>query len=103
MQDDSILAAVFRPVFRLPDHDLVFRKDNGALVVNVREELHVTWALLRMEGDDLYSVVAHGSGPSGSLREPRHTYFGEDGYVFYVNPAILTWGFKQLERWFDFS
>ncbi len=50
------------------------------------------------------SVVFHGSGPSGALRELRHTYWGEpenSGYIYYVNGELITKAFAALEEWFD--
>jgi hypothetical protein len=51
----------------------------------------------------LCTVLVHGSGPSMSpeFRECRHTYWGDDGYIYYLNAkhirAVLDW----LERHFD--
>ena len=46
-------------------------------------------------------VIMGGEGPGGSLRECRHTYWGEEGYVHYLNGkhtrAILDW----LEKYYD--
>lgn len=86
------------------DHRLLVRYDG---------EWTVQWALLEwctsnMDGSSpTYDAVAHGMGfssPSGSVREPRHTWFGdENGYVYYVNPALLAWAFSVLGRWFDYD
>jgi hypothetical protein len=97
------------PYYLIRPQDDVIREDGpgGVLLVHEEDEhkLHVTWALLESVGADRYQLVAHGAGPSGNLREPRHTFFGHeaDGYVFYVRPKLLAWGFKILERWFDFD
>lgn len=77
------------------------------LLVNDRRDYDVRWALLtwRSGGAGVplsYEVLARGNGTGGSLREARHTYFGEDGYVFYVDAAALAWAFELLGRWFDF-
>lgn len=53
-----------------------------------------------------FSILAYGDGPGGdksNLREPRHTYIGKNGYVFYINPDILTWGFEKLKQFYDFE
>jgi hypothetical protein len=70
----------------------------------------VTWALLgfaesNVDGSNVrYEVLVHGSGVGSTLREPRHTWFGdESGYVFSVRPALLAWAFGELARWFDFD
>jgi hypothetical protein len=80
----------------------------ACLVVSVNEWEHVEWALFDWTSEDDkgridYSLVMHGSGFASSLREARHTYFENDGYAYYVNPSVIAWGFKQLERWFDFD
>lgn len=50
-------------------------------------------------------IVFHGSGPGGAkgvtLRELRHTYWGEDGYVFYPNGTLIAAAFAALGEWFD--
>lgn len=51
-----------------------------------------------------YQRIMHGSGPSGSLRELRHTFWGEpenSGYIHYPSAELITAAFKALERWFD--
>jgi len=42
-----------------------------------------------------------GCGPTGNLRELRHSFFGENGYIFYVNLDILEAASKDLRRYFD--
>lgn len=51
----------------------------------------------------LVSCVFHGEGPGGkdSLRECRHTYWGEDGYIFYPNGEIITNALAALREFFD--
>lgn len=52
----------------------------------------------------LFHRVFHGDGPSGSLRELRHTFWGEpdnSGYIFYPNGALIADAFAKLKRWFD--
>lgn len=123
--DADKLGLVEKPAYNGQDTDWVlmprpegveeFRRGDHRLRVLVEDHFHVSWALLEWAGGPSvdvhgkevepahYQVVAHGYGPSGSLREPRHTYFGDEGYVFYVQPALLAWGFEQLKRWFDFD
>jgi hypothetical protein len=45
--------------------------------------------------------VFYGDGPSGSLRECRHTYWGEDGYLFYPDGRIIAAAFKALSEFYD--
>lgn len=83
----------------------------GRLIVHgAVEDVHIEWALLdcvssqHSDGSpDQYEVAMHGSGVGSSLREARHTYFGEKGYIYYVNPALLAWAFGCLREWFDFD
>lgn len=71
----------------------------------------IDWALLSWvsgpstpgDGPEQYSVTMHGSGAGGILRESRHTYFGDKGYVFYVSPKTIAWAFDCLREWFDYD
>lgn len=47
------------------------------------------------------ALVFHGEGPSSGLRECRHTYWGESGYIFYPNAAVIMAGLRALEAFFD--
>jgi hypothetical protein len=50
------------------------------------------------------SCVFYGEGPSGNLRECRHTYWGEDdngGYIFYPYGPLIVAAFKRLSDFFD--
>ena len=68
----------------------------------------LSWVLLEWvsgdgaDGIDLFDIVVHGEGSSG-LRECRHTYFGDDGYIFYLDGDVLSWGIEQLRQWFDMT
>ncbi len=56
------------------------------------------------EGDGkntMLSCVFHGEGPVGNLRECRHTYWGNDGYLFYPNGKAITSGIQALSEFFD--
>lgn len=48
-----------------------------------------------------HTMLLHGSGPSGELRECRHIWWGEDGYTFYLDFAVVEATLKELRRWFD--
>lgn len=52
--------------------------------------------------------VFHGRGYSGSLRELRHTYWGDtdhatggDGYIHLPNGRLITNALAALREWFD--
>ncbi len=81
------------------------------------------WVILREETGTLYFAVArfissdsdgldvsvevfwHGWGcgslNGSGLRECRHSYFGDDGYVFYIDGRIMSQAFKVLSTYFD--
>jgi hypothetical protein len=44
--------------------------------------------------------VFHGEGYAGNLREVRHTYWGENGYIYYVDGALITAAFARLSQLF---
>lgn len=44
----------------------------------------------------------HGDGPYGTLHEPRHFYFGEEGYLFYPKASVIKSGLDALSEFFDF-
>lgn len=79
----------------------------GLLAVLV-DGIHVSFAVFDWEsgpasdgGPAYYRVVFHGEGPSDSLRELRHTYWGDNGYIFYPNGKLIADAFAKLGRWFD--
>ena len=46
----------------------------------------------------------HGEGPSGALRECRHTYWGEKdngGYIFYPKKRTIIAALDELSKYFD--
>ena len=49
------------------------------------------------------SCLFHGCGPSETLRECRHTWWGEkgEGYLFYANGPAIAAAFKELSKYFD--
>lgn len=82
--------------------------EDDILGINVREELHVDFALFDWSYEDesgsYYHRIFHGSGPSGSLREPRHIYWGdEQGYTFFLPLSSVIKAFDVLKKYFDFS
>jgi hypothetical protein len=65
----------------------------------------LTFATSNCDGSEAKgALICHGEGPSASLRECRHTYWGEasNGYLFYFQPKLITLAFKELERFYDF-
>lgn len=78
----------------------------GKLILNIDDNT-IDFAVLEFyssginDTNVLLSEIFHGVGFSGSLRECRHTYWGEDGYVFYPNGKIIADAFKKLSIYFD--
>lgn len=83
-----------------------FLHEDGALRVIIND-VWVSWVLLETlsysETRTTYTITGYGEGPSGNLREPRHTYLGKEGYLFYVSPKLLNWCFQKLSKWFDYN
>lgn len=60
------------------------------------------FAVSEVGGRDIQTaIVFHGEGPSGSLRECRHTYWGEDGYLFYPDGPVIVAALKALSEFYD--
>lgn len=51
--------------------------------------------------DSMLTLQFHGKGFSGELRECRHTYWGDNGYIFYPNGKVISAAFKELSLYFD--
>jgi hypothetical protein len=48
------------------------------------------------------SCVFHGEGPAnGSLRECRHTWWGEEGYIFYPKRVLIVKALEALSEFYD--
>lgn len=82
------------------------RDDAGEVLVAVREEgikvefVVLSWCSASDQGSE-YEHVFHGYGYSGALRELRHSYWGEDGYIFYPQASVITSALTMLKEWFD--
>lgn len=94
------------------DPDPGARPPKGLLaVLEAPDEVVVSFVVLEWvsgpSGDRtmpaLYQPLFHGSGPSGNLRELRHTHWGhaDDGYIASPNGALIAAAFEALKRWFD--
>ena len=82
----------------------------GLLAVSIsRDGLKVDFAVLEFystddDGGVLYERVFEGEGYAGSLRELRHTWWGEAdnaGYIFYPSMRLIADALKHLGKWFD--
>lgn len=87
--------------------------NNGFLAVKIHDGLHVEFVvfeynsatLKEIQADDgQFEIIMHGIGPSGNLRECRHTYWGDsgrNGYLNYPDRKLICGAFEVLARWFD--
>ena len=88
----------------------------GILVARWRHELWLEFAVLswccgegldnegRIVSAEQYEHMFHGDGPSGNLRELRHTFWGDptnSGYIFYPSGKLIEAAFAELREWFD--
>lgn len=87
--------------------------DNAWIVLNWDDEKHwLKFAVLQFYTTDSDSILTtcifHGEGPSGNLRECRHTYWGEhehgdclSAYMPYPNGPAIRAAFKVLSEFYD--
>ena len=81
--------------------------DNGYLVLNRQSDIWLKFAVMTFfcsDGDDKnvqLQVQFHGEGPIGNLRECRHTYWGDEGYLFYPDGIAIAAGLKALSEFYD--
>lgn len=105
-RDDTNLYA--EPDIRAKATRVVELKKDGRLAVLATDELRVSFVVFRFAAGTsdgshptLYERVFDGEGPSGELRELRHTDWGEDGYLFYAPGALIADAFEKLKEWFN--
>jgi hypothetical protein len=103
---DGILIPIVKERFRVED------LPKGFFVFDDKD-LWVKFAVLEYiggfidnDGETLTEgkCIFYGEGPSGNLRECRHTYWGEDdsgGYIFYPHGQLIIAAFKRLSEFFD--
>lgn len=82
--------------------------EDGYLILSWDEErLWLKFAVMEFfygEGakDKLFlQCIFHGDGPTGNLREFRHTYWGDNGYIFYAKKEVIIAGLNALSEFFD--
>lgn len=88
------LRSEFETVELIPDRLWAIKEDTGFLNICFLE-----WG---MEDDDVFvTEVFRSCGPTGSLRECRHTNFPDKGYVFYMNKDYMVAALDYLSKYFD--
>lgn len=89
-------------IIELPGDGILVRKDPSDTWIEFAVlEWHTEYMHLGEVLAVEYSMLFHGQGTGGCLRELRHTYWGEDGYLFYINRGLVEAAFKALEQWFN--
>ena len=90
-----------------------YQIEDGLIVVANRDDWIdfgvMDWHSSAIDGaGTIYSCLWHGCGPSGSLRELRHSYFGSPssescmtGYIFYLNRKQMIDAMNVLLNYFD--
>jgi len=80
------------------------------LVLNWNEEKYwlkfVVFDFFYSDADNknvMLQPVFHGEGTGGALRECRHTWWGDNGYIFYPNKNTIELALKELSKYFDFD
>lgn len=56
------------------------------------------------EQSNYYEIVFHGCGTGGDedqLREFRHSYWGDGGYLHYAPIPLIIAALKALEKWYN--
>jgi hypothetical protein len=87
----------------------VWEKDPD--VINEEDFLWGKFAIMKFRTRQTYpetetdntklDVIWHGKGPISVLRELRHSYFGDNGYIFYVNRKDMELSFEYLSKYYD--
>ncbi len=54
-----------------------------------------------VDEDEYYEELCRVSGPSGFLSECRHTYFANNGYIFYMNRQVMITMIDYLTLYYD--
>lgn len=79
---------------------------NGGYLILSKEEVSIDFALLEtsgydQEGKEFLRLIFHGNGTGDSLRECRHTCWGENGYLFYMPLELIKEAMTELLKHFD--
>lgn len=81
--------------------------EEGWIVLDKTDEDWWKFAVFSFFGSDgngenlEMSLIFHGEGPPTILRECRHTYWGEEGYLFYPNGPVIIAAFHFLSEFYD--
>lgn len=99
-----------QPYYRIEDQRGEVVDIDGSfakLVVFVDDIDSVRFALFEWQCSDAndtnrqFAMVFHGVGVGGGLRECRHTYWGEGGYVYLMPLDVVAKAMAALRKWFD--
>lgn len=80
---------------------------NQGFLAAHNDGLVINYALFRFAESDAdgsnvkVELIYSGQGISGGLREMRHTYFANEGYIYYLPMDMLIESFQILKKYFD--
>lgn len=104
--DDATFQRVVYPIDKITE--TIIKIDNGWLVLDQMEyDIWLKFAVLEFVASDVDGrnqegeLVFWGEGPSGNLRECRHTYWGDGGYCFYPSGVTISAALARLADYFD--
>lgn len=84
--------------------EIVPLKD-GYLVLNLIDDVNIGFALFFIDGcdneDEYLELIFYGEGVGSDLRECRHTYWGEAGYIFCMPLDLIKEAMIELAKYFD--
>ncbi len=88
--------------YLLPKQAEMICEDSLWVYSELQDELWLDFVFLEFcSGDGKETqceVLMHGSGPLGALKECRHTYWGDGGYLFYPNATHIKVALDWLEK-----
>ena len=79
---------------------------DAVLAVKTSDGFAIRFAVFELHYSDVdgknarHTMLLHGEGYAGDLRECRHIWWGEDGYTFYLDFEIVEAALRELRRWF---
>ena len=85
------------------DHNVISIEDNSLYVIDDATDGRKTLVFLEVRSssplivDYLFSI----EGYSSVLREGRHSFFGKDGYIFYLNARNMIKCLEYCGKYFD--
>lgn len=87
-----------------PGDQVIDLPDDAKLIIRT-ESSWVTFACFTFSTQEgtttYYDMLLHGEGTAPPLKECRHTYVGEQGYVFYMPLDVMAAAIAELQKVFE--